>query len=840
MTEDKKNSKKGVEEEEVSTLTQDILKRVSPVAIESELKVSYINYAMSVIVSRALPDVRDGLKPVHRRILYAMHELGLTHDKPHKKSVSTVGAVLAKYHPHGDAAVYTTMVRMAQPFSMRYKMVDGQGNFGSVDDDPPAAMRYTEARMTSLAEQMLTDIKKDTVNFAPNFDDSSIEPTVLPASFPQLLVNGSMGIAIGMSTNMPPHNLKEVTKAISAYIENKDIEIADLMKYIKGPDFPTAAIIYGKEGIKSAYTTGRGKIKLRAKVEMEEIKKDREAIIVTELPYNVVKSNLHEKIATLVKEQKIEGVGDIRDESSRKGGMRLVIELKKSVNTQIVMNQLFKHTDLETTFGIINLALVDGQPKVLNLKDMIMHFVNHRLEVETRRIKHDLKEAEHGAHIIEGLLIAQANIDAIIKLIRESKDAKDAHEKLVARYKLSDEQAQAILNMQLRKLTSLAKIELERELAELKEKITYFKDLLANPDKILQIIKETLVKISEKYGDDRRSEIVNKTDSLDMDADDLIHDEDMVVSITTQGFIKRVAAASYRIQGRGGVGVQSGGSKSDEHYIEHMFVASTKDTVILCTNKGKAFWMKVHEIPLLSKIAQGKSIKFILNLTPDESVTSYVTVREFDKNHTLMMITKRGVIKKMALDVLENAKKRGVLALKLDAGDDLVGIDVVEKLDDYIMTTRNGLALRISEDKVRKMGRAAGGVKGIVLSDDDECVSGNALRKGRALIVITENGIGKRLSAKQFNAKGRGGKGQIYMKIDDKTGGVARVKTVGIDDEIMIVTTEDMMIKIQSSGIPELGRHAKGVKVVNVKADTKVSDLAVVSLSNKDKEPEKK
>ncbi len=837
MADNKKNSKKG-EEKEISTLTEDILKRVSPVAIENELKVSYINYAMSVIVSRALPDVRDGLKPVHRRILYAMYELGLTHDKPHKKSVSTVGAVLAKYHPHGDAAVYSTMVRMAQPFSMRYKMVDGQGNFGSVDDDPPAAMRYTEARMMSLAEEMLTDIKKDTVNFAPNFDDSVIEPTVLPASFPQLLVNGSMGIAIGMSTNMPPHNLKEVTKAVSAYIENKDIEIADLMKYIKGPDFPTAAIIYGKEGIKSAYTTGRGKIKLRAKVEMEEIRKDREAIIVTELPYNVVKSNLHEKIAMLVKEGKIEGVGDIRDESSRKGGMRLVIELKKSVNTQIVMNQLFKHTDLETTFGIINLALVDGQPKVLNLKEMIMHFVDHRLEVETRRINHDLKNDEARAHIVEGLLIAQANIDAIIKLIRESQSTEDARTKLMAKYKLSEKQASAILEMRLRSLTALEKYKLEEELSELKRRIAYYKDLLANPDKILQIIKETLVKISDKYGDDRRSEIVGKTDALDMDADDLIHDEDMVVSITTQGFIKRVPAASYRIQGRGGVGVQSGSSKNDEHYIEHMFVASTKDTVILCTNKGKAFWMKVHEIPQMNKLSQGKSIKFILNLTPDENVTSYVTVREFNDKHTLMMITKRGVIKKMALNVLENAKKRGILALKLEAGDDLVGIDVVEKMDDYIMTTRDGLALRIEESKVRAQGRAAGGVRGIVLNDDDECVSGNALRKGRSLIVITENGIGKRLSAKQFNVKGRGGKGQIYMKTDSKTGGVARVKTVGTDDEIMIVTTEDMMIKLQSSAISELGRHAKGVKVVNVKAGTKVSDLAVIPAAVK--EPEKK
>ncbi len=463
-----KKDKNQQEEKTVSTLTQDIIKNTSPISIESEIKDSYLNYAMSVIVSRALPDVRDGLKPVHRRILYAMHTLGLTHDKPHKKSASTVGVVLGNYHPHGDAAIYGTMVRMAQPFSMRYKMVDGQGNFGSVDDDPPAAMRYTEARMMAITEEMLTDINKDTVNFVPNFDDSKEEPSVLPAAFPQLLINGSMGIAIGMSTNMPPHNLKEITNAIAAYIDNENIEIKDLMKYVKGPDFPTAAIIYGKEGISSAYTTGRGKIKLRARVELEQLKKDRDAIIVTELPYNVVKATLHEKIAHLVKDGKIEGVGDLRDESSRKGGMRLVIELKKNVNTQIVMNQLFKHTDLETTFGIINLALVDGQPKILNLKEMISLFVKHRLEVVTRRIQFDLKNDEARAHIVEGLLIAQANIDKIIKLIRESNNTEDARTKLMATFKLSEKQAQAILDMPLKRLTALEKLKLEEELAELK------------------------------------------------------------------------------------------------------------------------------------------------------------------------------------------------------------------------------------------------------------------------------------------------------------------------------------------------------------------------------------
>lgn len=824
----KKIDEQNSEQKKVSTLTKDILKRVSPMAIEREMKDSYLNYAMSVIVSRALPDIRDGLKPVHRRILYAMYDSSVTHDKPYRKSATTVGEVLGKYHPHGDSAVYNSMVRLAQSFSMRYTLVSGQGNFGSIDDDPPAAMRYTEARMTKLSEELLMDIEKETVRFVPNFDDSRQEPSVLPAAFPQLLVNGSMGIAIGMATNIPPHNMKEVISAIIAYIDDNKIEIKDLMKYIKGPDFPTGAIIYGKEGIKSAYMTGRGKIKLRAKMTLEEIKKDREAIIVTELPYGVIKSILHEKIAMLIKAGKIEGVSDVRDESSNRGGIRLIIELKKGVNTQIVMNQLFKHTELESTFGIINLALVNGEPKVLNLKEMICEFVKHRVEVITRRTQYDLKQDEARAHIVEGLLIAQANIENIIKLIRESKSTEDARDKLMSKYKLSEKQAQAILDMPLKRLTALEKLRLEEEMAELQKRIAYYKDLLAHPNKILAIIKEDLAKISTEYGDDRKSEIVGKTDDLAMDEDDLIHDEDMVISITTQGFIKRVVAGSYRSQARGGVGVNSGGGKTEEHYVEHLFVASTKDYVVLCTDRGKAFWMKVHEIPLMNKISQGKSIKFILNLAPDEKVTSYFTVRDFDEKHTIIMITKQGTIKKMELSHLENAKKRGVLALKLDGGDELVDIDVVEKGEDYIMSTKNGLALRVNEEKIRKMGRSAAGVKGMTLAKDDECISGNAIRKGESLIVITENGIGKRLSSKQFNVKGRGGKGQIYMKIDEKTGSVCRVCTVGADDDIMVVTTEGMLIKIESKNIPELGRNAKGVKIVNIKSPIKVSDLAVV------------
>lgn len=830
----KKNKTDNSEERQYSTLTKDILKRVDHISIENELRESYLTYAMSVIVSRALPDVRDGLKPVHRRILYAMYDANLTHDKPYKKSAATVGEVLARYHPHGDAAVYGTMVRMAQDFSMRYLLVDGQGNFGSIDDDPPAAMRYTEARMTRFAEEMLNDIEKETVKFVPNFDDSRTEPSVLPATVPQLLVNGSMGIAIGMATNMPTHNLREVVNAVVYYIDHQDAEIKDLMRYIQGPDFPTAGIIYGKEGIKEAYTTGKGRIKLRARLEIEETKKDREAIVVKELPYGVVKTTLHEKIAELVKQGKIEGVADIRDESSNRAGIRLIIELKKGVATQIVLNQLFKHTDLETTFGIINLALVNGEPKVLNLKELIKYFVDHRVEVITKRTEYDLNQARAKAHILEGLLIAQANIEEVIRIIRESENTDAARTTLMNRFKLSEKQAQAILDMPLKRLTALEKLKIEQELQQLREFIAYCEDLLAHPEKILAVIKDELKKIAEKYGDDRRSEIIGKTNDTEIDEEDLIHDEDVAVSITTQGFIKRVPASSYRTQGRGGVGVQ-GGKSQGEHYIEHLFVASTKDYLFIFTDRGKAFWMKVHEIPALTKISQGKSIKFILNLAPEEKITSYFTVSEFDPKQSIIMVTKMGTIKKMELKHLENAKKRGILALTLENNDELVAVSAVQTGDDFIMTTATGLALRITEEKIRKMGRAAAGVKGIALDDDDICVSGNAIHKGESLIVITENGIGKRLSSKQFNVKGRGGKGQIYIKPDNKTGKVVSVKTVGDKDEIMVVTTDDMTIKIKADSIPELGRNAKGVKIVNISDGAKVSDLAVVPCDNEEK-----
>ncbi|MDO7020569.1 DNA gyrase subunit A [Brachyspira innocens] len=830
----KKNKTDNSEERQYSTLTKDILKRVDHISIENELRESYLTYAMSVIVSRALPDVRDGLKPVHRRILYAMYDANLTHDKPYKKSAATVGEVLARYHPHGDAAVYGTMVRMAQDFSMRYLLVDGQGNFGSIDDDPPAAMRYTEARMTRFAEEMLNDIEKETVKFVPNFDDSRTEPSVLPATVPQLLVNGSMGIAIGMATNMPTHNLREVVNAVVYYIDHQDAEIKDLMRYIQGPDFPTAGIIYGKEGIKEAYTTGKGRIKLRARLEIEETKKDREAIVVKELPYGVVKTTLHEKIAELVKQGKIEGVADIRDESSNRAGIRLIIELKKGVATQIVLNQLFKHTDLETTFGIINLALVNGEPKVLNLKELIKYFVDHRVEVITKRTEYDLNQARAKAHILEGLLIAQANIEEVIRIIRESENTDAARTTLMNRFKLSEKQAQAILDMPLKRLTALEKLKIEQELQQLREFIAYCEDLLAHPEKILAVIKDELKKIAEKYGDDRRSEIIGKTNDTEIDEEDLIHDEDVAVSITTQGFIKRVPASSYRTQGRGGVGVQ-GGKSQGEHYIEHLFVASTKDYLFIFTDRGKAFWMKVHEIPALTKISQGKSIKFILNLAPEEKITSYFTVSEFDPKQSIIMVTKMGTIKKMELKHLENAKKRGILALTLENNDELVAVSAVQTGDDFIMTTATGLALRITEEKIRKMGRAAAGVKGISLDDDDICVSGNAIHKGESLIVITENGIGKRLSSKQFNVKGRGGKGQVYIKPDNKTGKVVSVKTVGDKDEIMVVTTDDMTIKIKADSIPELGRNAKGVKIVNISDGAKVSDLAVVPCDNEEK-----
>ena len=637
-----------------------------------------------------------------------------------------------------------------------------------------------------------------------------------------------------MATNMPPHNLKEVVNAIVYYIDHQDAEIKDLMRYIQGPDFPTAGIIYGKEGIKEAYTTGKGRIKLRARLEIEETKKDREAIVVKELPYGVVKTNLHEKIAELVKQGKIEGVADIRDESSNRSGIRLIIELKKGVATQIVLNQLWKHTDLEITFGIINLALVNGEPKVLNLKELIKYFVDHRVEVITKRTEYDLNQAKAKAHILEGLLIAQANIEEVIRIIRQSENTEAARNTLMSKFKLSEKQAQAILDMPLKRLTALEKLKIEQELQQLREFIAYCEDLLAHPEKILAVIKDELKNIAEKYGDDRRSEIIGKTNDTEIDEEDLIHDEDVAVSITTQGFIKRVPASSYRTQGRGGVGVQ-GGKSQGEHYIEHLFVASTKDYLFIFTDRGKAFWMKVHEIPALTKTSQGKSIKFILNLAPDEKITSYFTVSDFNPKQSIIMVTKIGTIKKMELKHLENAKKRGILALTLENNDELIGVSAVESGDDFIMTTASGLALRINEQKVRNMGRAAAGVKGITLDDNDICVSGNGIHKGESLIVITENGIGKRLSSKQFNAKGRGGKGQIYIKPDNKTGNVVSVKTVGDKDEIMVVTTDDMTIKIKADSIPELGRNAKGVKIVNISDGAKVSDLAVVPADTENK-----
>ncbi len=809
----------------ISTATADILKSVEPIAIEAEIKDSYLTYAMSVIVSRALPDVRDGLKPVHRRILYAMYDSGLTHDKPYKKSATTVGEVLGKYHPHGDAAVYETMVRLAQDFSLRAPLVDGQGNFGSIDGDQAAAMRYTESRMTHLAEKLLDDIEKETVDLASNFDDSRKEPTVLPAAFPNLLVNGSSGIAIGMATNIPPHNLHEVTNAISAYIDNPKIEIPELMKYVKGPDFPTGGIIYGLEGIKAAYMTGRGHIKVRAKLDMEEGKNGKEVIVVTEIPYMIKKSDLIIKIAELVKDDKIEGVAGLRDESDRRG-MRIVIELKKNVAAQIVLNQLFKHTPLESTFGIINLALDNGEPKVLTLKEMISLFVSHRVDVVTRRIKFDLKEAEARAHIVIGLLIAQENIDDIIKVIKASKTTEAARDRLMAEFKLSEIQSQAILDMPLKRLTALEREKLEQELAELKKMIDHFKDLLASPKKILDLIKRELVAVAEKFGDDRRTEIAGRTESTEIDSADLIHDENMAVSINTQGFIKRVPADSYRVQGRGGVGVQSGKNKSDE-FIRHLFVASTKDTVIFCTDKGKAFWMKVHEIPETAKTAQGKSIKFILNLAPNENITSYFTIRDIEPGVSILMITKKGVLKKMELIHLENAKKRGIMAINLSSDDELVAIDAIQQGEDFIITTMNGLALRTNESKVRTMGRAASGVRGMRLLPGDECISLTTVTQDEDLIVITERGLGKRLSSKRFNVKGRGGKGQIYMKLDDRTGKVAAVKAGRASDDLMVVTDEDMVIKMHIEDMPELGRNAKGVRIVNITPPAVVTDIAI-------------
>jgi DNA gyrase subunit A len=802
------------------------IEKILPVNIEEEMRDCYIDYSMSVIVSRAIPDVRDGLKPVHRRVLFGMNELGLAYNKPYKKSARIVGEVLGKYHPHGDSAVYDTMVRMVQPFSLRYPLIDGQGNFGSVDGDSPAAMRYTEVRISRIAEEMLRDLEKNTVDFVPNFDETLKMPSVLPAVIPNLLINGSAGIAVGMATNIPPHCLTEVVDGCAALIDNPDVSIKDLMKHVKGPDFPTAGIINGTGGIKEAYETGKGKIIVRARALIETAKNGRASIIVTELPYQVNKANLIEKISDLVREKKVEDISALRDESDR-DGMRIVIELKRDANAQVIMNNLFKHTQMQTTFGIIMLSLVDGRPMVLNLKQMLEYFVEHRHEVVLRRTKFELEAAEKRAHILEGLKIALENIDAVIALIKKAKDPQTAREGLMKKFKLSEIQATEILKMQLQRLTNLEVEKIENEYKEVIKLIEKLQGILKNRQKRMQIIKDELAEIKKVFGDERRTEILKK-EVEDIDFEDTIAEEEMVVTISRQGYIKRFPVSGYRRQGRGGQGV-SGGSTKEDDYIEHLFVASTHDYILFFTNKGRCYWLKVYEIPQVGKTARGKHITNMIEQQSDELVRAIINVKEFDEKFAVVMVTKDGTIKKTNLSEFSNPRKGGIIAITIENKDDLVEAKLTDGKQDIILGTKDGIAIRFKSDDVREMGRSARGVTGIHLEKKDFVIGMVALKRENGTILVVSNlGYGKRSDVEEYRITRRGGKGIITMKATDKTGEMIAIREVVDNEDLMIITENGMVIRLKMADIRTMGRNTQGVRLVKLKEDDRISDITSI------------
>jgi DNA gyrase subunit A len=796
--------------------------KVIPVYIEDEMKDSYISYAMSVIVGRALPDVRDGLKPVHRRILYAMEELSLQHTKSYKKSARIVGEVLGKYHPHGDVAVYDTLVRMVQDFSLRYPLVDGQGNFGSVDGDSPAAMRYTEARLARITGAMLNDIEKDTVTFVPNFDDSLTEPAVLPATLPNLLVNGSSGIAVGMATNVPPHNLSEVVDGVVYLIDNPDAEPKDLMKIIKGPDFPTGGIICGMQGIKEAYETGRGRLKVHAKAYVEEGKGGKESIIVTELPYQVNKANLIEAIAGLVRDRKIEGISDIRDESD-KDGMRIVIETRRSENAQIVLNQLYKHTQMQETFGIIMLALVEGRPRILSIKEVLAFYLKHRKDIVIKRTRFELGKAQDRAHILEGLKIALKHLTMVIKTIRESKSPEIAKNALVKKFDLSERQAQAILEMQLQRLTALERDKIDKEYLELIKKIELYESILKSERKVLEIIKEEVGQLKETFGDERRTEIMPEAKELEIE--DLIAEEDVVITISHQGYIKRLPVSSYRKQRRGGKGV-TGADKKEEDFIEHLFIASTHEHILFFTDKGRVYWLKVHEIPQAGRLSKGKAIVNLLALGQGESMTAFAPVGEFKEGNYLVMTTRNGLIKKAPLTAFSNPRKGGILAITLDKDDTLIAVNLTDGKQEVILATRGGKAIRFDENKVREMGRAAKGVKGIRLSKNDYVIGMELALLGTGILTVTEGGFGKRTDIKDYRTQSRAGKGIINIKVTKKNGEAIGLLTVKDDDEIMLITSQGMLVRCPVKDIRKVGRSSQGVRIMRLAEKDKVTAVA--------------
>ncbi|WP_028298101.1 DNA gyrase subunit A [Olivibacter sitiensis] len=806
--------------------------RIIPISIEEEMKSAYIDYSMSVIVSRALPDVRDGLKPVHRRVLYGMLDLGVTSNKPYKKSARIVGDVLGKYHPHGDSSVYDTMVRLAQEWSLRYPLVDGQGNFGSVDGDSPAAMRYTEARLKKIAEEMLADINKDTIDYQLNFDDTLEEPSVLPTKIPNLLVNGASGIAVGMATNMAPHNLSEVVDGTIAYIDNREIEISELMKHIKAPDFPTGGLIYGYAGVQEAFETGRGRVMMRAKAEIETVKNDREVIIVSEIPYQVNKADMIKRTADLVNEKKIEGISAIRDESDRQG-MRIVYEIKRDANASVVLNNLFKYTALQTSFSINNIALVSGRPMLLNLKDMIHHFVEHRHEVVIRRTKFELAEAEKRAHILEGLLIALDHLDEVIQLIRASDTPEDARTGLMERFGLSDIQARAILDMTLRRLTGLERDKIKEEYAELMKTIEHLKAILADEGLRMQIIKDELLEIKEKYGDERRSHIVHSAE--DMRMEDFIDDEEIVITISHEGYVKRTPLTEYRIQARGGKG-SLGSSTKDEDFTEHIITASAHNYMLFFTEAGRCFWLRAFEIPEGSRTSRGRAIQNIVNIPKEEKIKAYIKVinlkdQEYLENNFIIMCTKKGTIKKTSLEAYSRPRANGINAININEGDHLLQACLTDGKSEIVMALKSGRAIRFNESTVRPMGRTATGVRGVTLAGEEDEVVGmiSVNSPETTVLVVSENGYGKRTDIDDYRITNRGGKGVKTLNVTEKTGTLVAINDVTDNDDLMIINKSGIVIRIAVSQLRVMGRATQGVRLINLKNGDSIASVTKVA-----------
>ena len=799
--------------------------RILPVNLEQEMRNSYIDYAMSVIVSRALPDVRDGLKPVHRRILYAMQEAGMTSGKPYKKSARIVGEVLGKYHPHGDSSVYDAIVRMAQDFSMRYMLADGHGNFGSVDGDPPAAMRYTEVRMAKIAELMLQDIDKDTVDFVPNYDESLKEPSVLPSKFPELLVNGTSGIAVGMATNIPPHNMSEVIDGVLMLIDNPDASVEELMTVIKGPDFPTGGLIMGTTGIRDAYTTGRGSVKMRAKAHIETMSNGKPRIVVTELPYQVNKARLIEKIAELARDKQIEGITDLRDESDRKG-MSIVIELRKDINPDIMLNQLYKHTQLQDTFGVIMLALVDNQPRILTLKQVLHYYIQHQEDVITRRTRYELSKAEARAHILEGLTIALDHLDAVITTIRESQTTDIARNALMDGFKLSEKQAQAILDLRLQRLTGLEREKIEEEYQEVLKKIEWLKSVLADESKIMTIIKEELTAVKEKYGDARRTTITY--DMSEMSEEDLIADEDVVLTISHNNYIKRMKLDTYNKQNRGGQGIL-GMSTKEGDFVENILITTTHHTILFFTSRGRVHYLKAYQIAEASRQARGTALINLLKLDKGEKITAVLQVREYNPAKFLFMATRKGIVKKVQLSEFNTTRKLGVIALKLDDDDELIGVKQTDGQKQIVIGTRNGYAIIFDEEEVRSMGRIARGVKGIKLRDGDEVVGMDTIKRDSEILTVTAGGYGKRTKVEEYTTHHRGAMGVINLRVTEKTGEVIGLKVVRDGQELMLISTNGIIIRTGLDKISVIGRASQGVIIMKTAEDDKVASMAILT-----------